>query len=389
MPSTGNIVRAGGDIAVIAAFTALSLWPVLRGPEQVDAGGEGRKLAAPPPTPQSLEQLFAWPGSYEKWFDDHFGGRSTLLALNTGVTLGLFGVSPVDQVVCGRQGWLYYTRDGIFADRRGEERIDEAALARWQSALEGRHTWLADRGIPYAFVIAPNKVTIHPQFLPWRHRERPDVPTRVDQIVAHMQARSRFAITDCRPALAAAARDEQVYHATDSHWNDLGAHCGYRTVLAAFAAQGLSLEPLAREAFELQRAPRRGDLARLLPAANIADEMAWSLVPKTPRRARRVELPPEWQQVPPAWGVWEPPVLYECEGATGSLLAIGDSFQWQWMPFLAEHFRRVVFVSAVITDVAVLQAMVEVVKPTAVLEERVERNTKWTPSPHPTTMQPR
>ena len=40
-------------------------------------------------------------------------------------------------------------------------------------------------------------------------------------------------------------------------------------------------------------------------------------------------------------------------------------------------------VSALLMDFEVLQAMVGAVQPTVVLEERVERNVKWLPRPHP------
>lgn len=382
MTSLAKRLRAVGDCLVVTAFGAASLLPMLRGVEAPEVA-EGRKLAAAPEWPHGLAALDAWPAAFEAWFNDHFGLRRELLALNTRVLIDGFGVSPSDQVVLGTEGWLYYTRDGIFADRRGEERLGEAELERWREVLEGRKAWLQQRGVPYVFAVAPNKVTIYPQHLPERHRARPDVPTRLDQIVAHLAARSQFRLIDGRPLLREAAGSEQVYHRTDSHWNEVGAYVMYRAIVRAWGEQGLALTPLQRSAFDVSLYPHLGDLVPLIPRSGMAKEDATFLTPRGGWSARRAELPAEWQQLPKEWGIWEPPVLYGSERGEGVLLGIGDSFQWQMMPLLASHFRRCVFVSSSVVDFEVFRALVEVVKPTAVLEERAERNMKWLPKPHP------
>lgn len=382
MTRLAKCLRAVGDGLVVAAFGAASLLPMLRGVEAPEVA-EGRKLAAAPEWPHDLAALDAWPAAFEAWFGDHFGMRRALLELNTRVLIDGFGVSPSDQVVLGTEGWLYYTRDGIFADRRGEERLGEAELERWREVLEGRRAWLQQRGVPYVFAVAPNKVTIYPQHLPARHRARPDVPTRMDQIVAHLAARSQFRVVDGRPLLREAARSEQVYHRTDSHWNDAGAYVMYRAIVQAWGQQGLTLTAFDRSALETRPYLHLGDLIPLLPMSGMAKEDAAFLTPRDGWPSQRAALPAEWQQLPKEWGIWEPPVLYESGRGEGVLLGIGDSFQWQMMPLLASHFRRCVFVSSSVVDFEVFRVLVEVVKPTAVLEERVERNMKSLPKPHP------
>jgi alginate O-acetyltransferase complex protein AlgJ len=373
-------IRGVGDVAVIAAFAVMTSLPTLLvRAEAADSGREGRALAEMPAWPESVAGWTAWPAKFEKWFDDHFGGRDQLLCLNTRIATGVFGVLPTDQVVLGTDGWLYFTKSGIFADRRGEERIGEDELERWRTALETRSAWLTQREIAYAFLVLPNKATVYGDNLPWRHRHRPARPTRMDQIAAHLAAHSTFALVDTRAAMIAAGNAERVYHATDSHWNDLGAYVGYRAILDGWCTAGLAIEPVPLADFEKRVAPRRGDLVPLIPFLQIADEDAWSLVPRTARSARRVELPAAWKSPPPNWGIWQETVVYESAAGTGTLLCAGDSFMWSLIPFLAEHFQRCVFVSAGIADTAVLQAMVEVAQPTAILEQRVERNMKWAP----------
>lgn len=383
MTTMAGRIRALGDVAVVAAFAALSLLPMALGSADGSTGEEGRSLAPKPALPSSIPGWAVWTGAYERWFNDHFGGREKLLELNSRVAMQVFGVSPTDQVVLGKDGWLYFTKEELFADRRGEARLREAELEQWRTVLEGRKAWLATRGIPYVFAVPPNKVTVHPEHLPARHRSRPDLPTRMDQITAHLRAHSSFAIVDLRPVFAEAAKSGPIYHATDSHWNEIGGYLGYCAMLDGWRQQGVAIEALPLAMFEKRTGPRRGDLVPLIPHSGIPAETSWFLAPREPLPGRRVELPPEWRQVPSEWGVWETTVVYENETGNGVLLSIGDSFMWQIMPLLASHFRRTVFVSALLMDFEVLQAMVGVVQPTVVLEERVERNVKWLPRPHP------
>ena len=48
----------------------------------------------------------------------------------------------------------------------GTQPFTPEELEQYQKILEARRDWLAERGIPYLFVIPPNKDTIYPEFMP-------------------------------------------------------------------------------------------------------------------------------------------------------------------------------------------------------------------------------
>ena len=59
-----------------------------------------------------------WPARFDAAFADRFGGRNALIALHHWTKAVGFGVSPVANVMIGRDGWLYFLgEDGKAIDR--------------------------------------------------------------------------------------------------------------------------------------------------------------------------------------------------------------------------------------------------------------------------------
>jgi hypothetical protein len=372
--------RILGDVGVAAVFTAITCMHLVFGADRGGAGRDNRALAAKPQLPIDLDGVAGYIRGLEKWFDDHFAFRAQLQSLHARICLDVFGVSPTSQVVIGEQGWLYYTKQGVFPDRRGENSLGDDACAAWRAELEQRQAFLRERGVPYVFAVVPNKETIHPEHLPARHLPVSGRPTRLDQLVRCFAEGSSFRLLDGRPLLAGVARERQAYHATDSHWNEIGAFVFYRALVDELRSQGLAIEAVAADRFTPVKRPFHGDLGLLVPWLNTPAEAGWLMTPLAPHPSQRVDLGFDHRALPPAWNVWDPPVAHVCPGQPGVLLFVGDSFQWPMIPWLARHFGASVFLSVAVTDFAVFRQLVEIVKPTAVIEERAERNMAFPPT---------
>lgn len=377
-----TVLGVVGDFAVLAVFAGVCAAHLVFGPDHGRDGAapESRQLAARPSAPTDLAGVPSWVRGYEDWFDDHFAFRPQLQALEAAVRMRVFGVSPSEQVVVGEDGWLYYTKEGILADRRGEVVMSADLLESWRLELEARHRMLAGRGVPYVFAVAPNKATIHPERLPPRERPVSGRPTRLDQIVAHLAARSDFRLLDGRPLLREVARTAQGYHATDSHWNEVGAFPFYQALARDLQRQGVAIEPLPRSHFTPEQYPITGDLGLLAPWLGTPSERGWFMTAREAHPAKRMELLFDHTALPARWQVWEPPVICTCDRGEGVLLFVGDSFQWPMIPWLARHFRTSVFLSVAVSDLAVLRELVDFVKPTVVVEQRAERNLIYAPT---------
>src|SRR5438552_2297747 len=206
---------------------------------------EKRRRAPPPPVRLSQPLEVSYPAAFESWWNDNFGFRRSLVVGYSRALLAL-GVSPTPSVILGRSGWLFFAGDEALASYRAVQPFTEVELAAWQRRIETRRDWLAERGIRYLVVIAPNKETIYPEFMPESlNRVRP--VTRLDQLVAHLRAHSSVAVVDPRDALRTAKAGGILYLRTDTHWNDVGAWLLYREIVTG----------LRRLAAQFRRRPRR------------------------------------------------------------------------------------------------------------------------------------
>src|SRR4051794_18640818 len=90
--------------------------------------------------------------------------------------------------VRGRDGWLFLDRDSnrLLYQHTGRLRLSEEQLQGWQQVLESRRAWLAERGIPYLFMVAPNAHVVYEDKLPEGVVTSPERP--VMQLIEHLDA---------------------------------------------------------------------------------------------------------------------------------------------------------------------------------------------------------
>ncbi len=243
---------------------------------------------------------------------------------------------------------------------QGIRQFTAPELAYLQQVQEERRDWLAQRGIRYIFVVAPDKQTIYPENLPsWL--KPTGRPTKLDQFMAHMHAHSTVAVPDLRPALREAKSTAPTYFQTDSHWNLFGGFIASREIVKLLPEK-LDPEPLTLDSFELKTvATEQGDMANMLGV--FAHEVDPTLAPKTnlPPLVQTVEHPDYVVQTYFTSNAW----------AHGSCVVFRDSFGPALKPYLGYHFKTVSyfwvpggFDTNIIADI----------KPDVVISEIVERH---------------
>ena len=194
--------------------------------------------------------LYRFPGAYENYFKDTFGLRDVLLRWHSRQSLELFDTSPTTQVLLGKDGWYFYTGNDSVRALRGLIPFSEQELASWKTGLEARRDWLRAQGIDYLFVIAPNKETVYPDYLPDSLTKLQ--PTRFEQLVEYLKAQgSDLDFLDLRPAFAEARKDDapqsHLYLEEGTHWNARGVLVAYREILARLERYDTAFAPLPPE----------------------------------------------------------------------------------------------------------------------------------------------
>jgi hypothetical protein len=298
----------------------------LAGNATSSAAHEKRQLATLPAMPRSWAGGREYPGKFAAYYGDRFGLRATLIRWHALALHHVFRMSPTDKVLEGRDGWLFYADDSSLEDYRSLTPFQPAELERWRKVLEEQHHWLAARGIKFVVVFACDKHVIYPEYLPAGYR-RADVPYRVQVLADYLKRNSRVKVVSLREPLLAGKATDRLYHRTDTHWNDRGAFIAYRELMGELVE------------YRPENVMTPGwDLARMMGLDDIIAEEDRRLVPVQPRRARVMEEDrhdANWNQGRVA--------LEINDAMLPKAVVFRDSFGSALIPFLAEHFRRSVF----------------------------------------------
>ncbi len=326
-------------IAVFALFLVVPLvGSFLRKPKV--PYGENRTLHPKPDWPLKRWQWTTFPFTFDRYFNDRVGFRPELLALRRRILLDALGDSTADLVWIGRDGWLFTNSIGPNSVPMPRDE-SERRLAGWVEALRTRRDWLAARGIRYVVVIAPEKSSVYPEFLPdaIRRHPPPDYSKFLKDQLGDL-------IDDPTAALVEAkATTPQLYFQLDTHWTDAGAFVTYRELERRLANEmpGFRAKPMHRFRPRAWQTPNC-DLARALGRPpNLCEEaMAIYDVPHDPfARLPNDPIMVQLNRMENRLAHIEPLVV-EAPSGIGRALFLHDSFGHNLKRMLASDFRRLV-----------------------------------------------
>lgn len=285
-----------------------------------------------------LTELFqSYIAATQKFFDDNFGLRGVFVIMNNALKLSLFNESPVNTVVVGKNKWLYFAGDNNIDYYQNNKLFSNQELAQWYYTIEAKQRWLSERGIYYLMVIAPNKETIYPEYLPNGIQQERDMSLQ-DQLLQSLSPELKEHVLDLRSALRTAKKERQVYYSTDTHWNQEGAYRAYYEIMKKLNSRFPQLHPQERSEFIITVSKQRGgDLAGMLSLTNMFSGEFINFVSKKSSQPRPADI---GYAVNEAWE----PSAFELEGnLLPRAVIIHDSFGGTLSPFLSPHFKRVVY----------------------------------------------
>ncbi len=341
---------------------------------QTMASQENRLLATMPPWPRSWQAVTEFPAAFSRFYDDHFAWRRQLIAWRSAIKVLALGVTSHADVVLGRQGWLYYDAEQQLADYRGLHPFTAAELRQNLQALEERAEMLAQVKIPYLLVLAPNKHTIYPEYLPERFA-RIKTETRLDQIVQALQLSGRVPFCDLRDPLLKAKSGGQLYFKTDTHWNQRGAFVGYGEVMGEVRRWLPSVPILGPDAVSSTMGPaREHDLANFLVMNWYFREETPIVTVITPHGAKDTKFDPLLRAVtdPSQPPDRHPFVLVNPQGQ-GRIVIFRDSFCSDLVPYFGASFQESLYIWKKMSPNLMLTILRSGYWPDLVIEEVVER----------------
>lgn len=226
---------------------------------------EKRLPAELPKNPTKISELKSYPQNFEKYFDDNYGFRKTLIFLHSKIMDNIFNQSPSASAVIGKDGWLFFDNQKTLLDAQGLANIDDKKIDLLVKSLIKNRETAKKNNIDYLLVIASDKSSIYGEFLPDSIKTS-DENHRIDKLLAALKkAAPDFPIVDLYPIMLTAKKKEIIYHKTDTHWNRRGAHYGYIEIMKALKKHHPDLKINERSDFiDIADEEIKGDISDIM-----------------------------------------------------------------------------------------------------------------------------
>lgn len=283
-----------------------------------------------------------------EYFQEHFAFRQEMVSANAAIYGKIFGASTTDQVVIGKNNWMYFT--GTLDDYLIEHQISERGLNNAVHNLKLIQNYTEQNGSKFLLAIAPNKNSIYGENMPYYYKKG-EGETNYDRL-RELLVQEDIHFVDLHKAFSDS--EEILYLERDSHWTNKGAVLAYNQMMAELTTGYENYEDVSYEV----RKDHLGDLTEMLYPLNSELEnneyyqrnWAWSYANEV------TDNMDEWiETINPS--------------KTGTLLMYRDSFGESLLPFFAEAFGKGYFTRLVpynMTNINQYQADYTIV-------ERVER----------------
>ena len=339
------------QITLITLFLVLSLLPVLAMLVVGQTQPSANEILSSKP------QLVRRDGSintavlndFSDYIADRFAFRKQLVTAWSGINSALFRSSAEDQVVLGREDWLFFepTLDDYMGRSMSENELRAAAsyLAALQNDAESR-------GAQFYFTIAPNKNSLYgsymPAYIPENH-----AASNAERIKPYLE---EFGVNYVDLFSVFSERGEVLYYHGDSHWTARGAALAADRMLEAMGKSTSYFEGTF-----IEDEPHKGDLYEMLYPVGEGRETS-----EKPAGGFSFTLASD----PNGGNAMK--IVSSCEGENGSLVCWRDSFGISLYPYLADSFENAVFLRSSDYDME----MIDTSGADVVLIEIVERNLK-------------
>jgi alginate O-acetyltransferase complex protein AlgJ len=329
---------------------------------------EKRVLQKYPRFEWNPKALLSYPSAFEAAFNDHFGLRAFLVRSQARAKLRWLHMSSSPKVALGRDGWWYLTES--FDEYRGVRKLPRATTLQWLQEFKAKKTFFASRNIKYLVVIAPNKETVYPEFLP-ANIVQAQSNFYVDDFLKAVPAESQLNVLDLRETLIGAKHTGQLYFKTDSHWNQLGATIACDAVIRRLSSwlPELQFQPDSHE-FRTKTG-KSGDLSHMMSLEDRMHEESIMLLQRAP--AVR-QIAPRMRKKISGILTNEAVMSVDTRNSCNAIVT-GDSFSNAISIFLPGHFQRTLkFRPYLSYKDPIFKAIVAAEKPDVYLEILVDRH---------------
>jgi alginate O-acetyltransferase complex protein AlgJ len=335
-----------------------------------ESSNEKRKLAEMPTFGQMIRP-YEYVTAFDRYFNDRYGFRSSLVRLNSLLHIAVLHTSPTRDVVIGEKGWLMYnsSTDGVsLKDYYGYSNFTENELKWIKDRITDIHQELKKRNIHFLFVVVPSKHTMYPEYLPHYMGRATWGKTRLDQLSQALR-NSDIDFLDLRFRLWDKKKQTTypLYSRTDTHWNDLGAFFAYEDIMRHLRRTLPGIDQLNRNSLHVHSEENKGtgDLAGFLNMKGLLSDTSIILIPTIKFTAEPIPLHADYTSKAEREAVG----FRVTKADLPVLVMFRDSFASWLIPYLSESFSKSIYIWSRKFDFSIIARE----KPAIVIYEISER----------------
>lgn len=296
-----------------------------------------------PKFPKNFSEAKTFPKKFENFFNDNYGFRKTLIAINSDVMDDIFAESPDSRAVIGKNGWLYFDNENSILDATGKAVLSDELIDRGVEAFARNWQEMRAKNINYLLVIAADKTSIYPEFLPDYIKVSAGGTHRIDKFITALKKKyPNFPLLDLRLVLKKAKEKEIIYQQTDTHWNKRGAHYAYVEIMKNLTAtdkNSFSYNPHLRQDFK-DKADEfiHGDISDIMNSDT--KNLNYELEPKFKIKAHQIKISEEEKK-----RFHRPDFFTNPDNNLPRLFVYKDSFFGDLFGFIPEHFSESFYIN--------------------------------------------
>lgn len=175
----------------------------------------------------------------QDWVNDNIGFRENLLKMYVNFKFNILGQSTSSKVMIGKDGWFFYTLDNNIQIATGEYPLTDDDLKTIAQNQQAISDYYKSVGVNYILMLTPSKVSVYPEYLPMSVQTIKKTP--VDIVAEYLRENTDIIVYSAKDALLEAKNSGagQLYHKTDTHWNEKGAYYTYKGLHKTMVDNGI------------------------------------------------------------------------------------------------------------------------------------------------------
>lgn len=297
------------------------------------------------------------------WLKDNIGFRESSIKLNTAINYNIFNQTNNNDVVIGKDNWLFLMQDWVLADVQHTNSLDDEKIDYYKNRYSEITKHFKDLGGDFMITVFPHKSTMYSEYLPDTILSNSN-KSLLNIMKDDFQKNKNFDLNVPMESLQKAKESRVIYSKAydNSHWNNYGGFIGYTELMKQAKKYIPNLKVLSEDDFNITPFEREVHIGGSL----LTKETDYDFKLKKPATA--VSDKSFFDKI--NYQSKDPWKSYNYFRNTDTLLpkaiVVGDSYVWMFMlPNMSESFSQLVFIHQ--ADIGNLNNLYNVIKPDIII----------------------